>query len=196
MAFCCLTPRLELQFNLKTLIMKTKILKSSILVAIFAVAIFACNKQEEVINTTESSPIEPSFAQQGPYIKMTGTIRRAVEKRKRDNKVCDCLECFGVCNISFKVGWKPKMYAAPPVSNGNGGHSTRIYFNNDLDQFEDEFGIDFDLDIPNEFLENTGYNSFTLKAGLYNFQEIGGNLNDNGEDVQTFGYVDVDCVFN
>ncbi len=176
--------------------MNMKILKFSLLSAILAVALFACNKQEEVINTKKSITIEPSFAQQGPYIKMTGTIRRALVKRKRDGKICDCHECFGVCDISFKFGWKPKMYAAPPISIGNGSYTTRIYFNEELEQFEDEFGIDYDLDIPNEFLKNTGYNSFTLKSGLYNFHEVGDNLYENGEDIQTYGYVDVDCVFN
>ncbi len=74
----------------------------------------------------------------------------------------------------------------------NNGHQTRIYFGTPEDHFEPEFGIDEDVIVDPEVLQNSGLNSLILKKGLYPSYQLEEEILVHGNWVTVYGYVDVD----
>ena len=178
--------------NKKT--MKNLILKLSISVLVIGLILSSCNKQEEIDNANINSSIEASSLAPGiPMLKITARPYRKTTKRKRDGKNCGCAFCFGVCDfgIGFEIG-SANVYVDPIINDGK----SRIYFAEQLPNFESEFGIDEDLTIPNEAIENTNINSLIIKEGIYEFHEVSGTIIYDDMTVQTYGFVDVNHVLN
>lgn len=140
------------------------------------------------------SPVEDSFANTAEIdlrevevtIGISADPYRNTESRKRDGKNCGCSQCFGICNIEFDVEFG--FVIAP----GPTGGETRAYLIEQLPNIEEEFGIDGDMELPQEYLVNTGITQYILKSGVYSFNEVQGQIQHNNQTYQTYGFVDID----
>lgn len=118
-------------------------------------------------------------------------LHRAIEYRPRDNKKCNCDDCFGICGI----GW---VYDSSETNNIDiifdvTSGKARIYFPETLSHTESEFGIDNDLTLPSAII-STGYSNGKLEQGLYSYNFSVVNYVYNGTTKVSYGYVDVDYV--
>lgn len=124
-------------------------------------------------------------AQEGAHL--TGKIGREIAVRPRDGQECNCSgNCFGVCDL--KWNGNPifnKRMDIVPTGNGN---THRLYFIDELENTESEFGVDADLIIPN----GTGTPTQVLLKGMYDYNsQVVTYINANGEEITSYGYVDV-----
>ena len=129
-----------------------------------------------------------------PFIKIKGTPHRGIENRPRDGAKCDCLFCFGICNVSVEFGWKFWKMSSnnfglqlPSVNAVTG----KIYFEGEHEHSETEFGIDDDFVITGEAAEQFGINSITIKEGLYEYVDEIVTFIHNGQSYTSYGYVEV-----
>jgi hypothetical protein len=157
------------------------------------VALMACEKEVAVSNA--KLPNDDIVYKEDPKdpkgkLKVTMKIARAIEERPRDLKKCDCLFCFGACDIKIGGGVESGTQVGV-VSDSTAENKAKLFILEDLPQAESEFGVDFDLDFPAEVLTNTSLTFYQINAGMYNYIPKIGTININGVDETYYGYVEV-----
>ena len=172
-------------------------LKNKMVVAVILIfgiiAIVRCGKDDALLKKPQrtSCSIEARAAEPGTKITIKAKPYRATKDRPRDHKNCGCKECFGICDVSISVGFEfTEVVIIPDADNG----VARIYFTKELSNFDTEFGIDNDIEIPPQALENKGINSLVLKTGIYTFNEVQDDIVVGSENYVTHGYVA--CMIN
>lgn len=169
---------------------KFKSLVIIITVALFSItAMVSCDKGNNTIkDETSINNTTGERAVGGVGLKIKGKPYRATSDRPRDHKNCGCSSCFGLCEVSLELDIDFTKLCIITDPNGN---STRVYFLEELSNFDTEFGIDNDIAIPKAALEKTKIKSLTLLNGIYTFVKKTDKITINGEGFTTFGYVDV-----
>lgn len=159
----------------------TKYIIAALLVVFVGIGVFlACqkeNRDNKNNNDFSTNNLLNRKAQTSPdssFVILKATIRRAIYQRPRDNKVCDCENCFGLCDIQ----WFPTLqglfatneHQSPILMKIDVINScATLYILQEKDYFETEFGVDNSITIPSEALENTNFESITINEGLYEF---------------------------
>jgi len=169
--------------NLKT--MKKVMFSALALSIVMILSMNSCQKEKLVNNNEKNVNIEKVGP--GGSITVSGKPHRSTEDRPRDGKNCGCNECFGLCDLSVDIEVSYSVIIINPINTT----ISRIYFTEDLPNFEEEFGIDEDLIIPKEALSSGKYKSYILKQGVYSFVEEKGTINNGVKDIHTYGFVDV-----
>jgi hypothetical protein len=125
---------------------------------------------------------------------LRGTIRRAIYQRPRDGKICDCMECFGICDVRFvnpfgstaDPNTAPIIITVDTICDAN-----YIYICENESFFESEFGVDNEVEVPSEALRNTDLTELTIKNGLYTYTQEYDTLRYNNNDYIYYGIVEV-----
>ncbi len=87
-------------------------MKIQILIIAMCCIFCSCQKNSDNLPQTELRVQEKSSDLLGliasklkPKLKVKAYLHRPIPRRPRDQKVCDCFQCFGICDISIGIGF-------------------------------------------------------------------------------------------
>lgn len=164
-----------------------------------SIVVTACQKESSIdkssnnfLNNSHLNQDVVNRADPGVKIKVKAKLYRKIETRPRDGKTCDCLACFGVCDLSAEVEISlPKIIVEPNYPQN--GKAT-IYFIDLPSAAESEFVIDEDISVPSGVLVGSSFTSLTFKAGAYQYDSTLLSITDNGQNVTSYGSVIIDIA--
>jgi hypothetical protein len=131
---------------------------------------------------------------------LRGTLKRPIRKRPRDGRTYFCGKCFGFC-VVYNVG---SLSAMVELNNSDDGMNnllivpidenySDIYFIDDMDHFENEFGVDneMNIDIKNIIPFAPLAKTIKVNTGLYVATKLSERVNIEGQCIEVFGSVRV-----
>lgn len=188
-------------FNFQNFFNMKQVLKGFLASLLLLVTgIYACQKENSssILTGSVTKNLLSETSNRGPSVKLKveGKLKRKIDVRPRDGKVCDCHDCFGICDlkVSVEAGYSPIIIAPDyPVS----GQAT-IYFLEIQPGAESEFGIDENLSVPVPVVgsaSGTPLSNLSLNAGIYNYDSTQQTiLNTDGTPVTSYGSVVVNIT--
>lgn len=119
----------------------------------------------------------------------------------KKNVPCLCWKCFGICKIRHFSSINSDDSDDLPINAtgiftlfaSDGSNYIKINMLENLEHAEPEFGIEDFMALPEESLQDTGYNSIILKEGLYEYAPQEEYIEYNGEVLTSYGYVIVNA---
>jgi len=168
------------------------------IVVLSGIAFYACSKKEvdQKEKKVETSKLDvaaiSAISIDGPIIIIRAKPYRAVAANKK-GKSCGCLACFGICDIHLGGGVD---YTDGVIVPDLAINKARVYFLENLANFESEFAIDQNINIPPAALNGTGINNMNLLLGEYSFQSVTDTLIHNSTSYISYGFVDIDISHN
>ncbi len=162
-----------------------KFFKLTIVVLLSTLFVTSCSKGERIIDPEPQRSV-------GGTLTIGAQLHRKTEERPRDHKNCGCNLCFGVCDFYVEVDITLSNVA---INTNTGSGTSTLYILEDASQAELEFGVDEDMPIPGGALYGTGFKTFIVKKGLYNYVAHVEQININGTSRTSYGYVVVDTEY-
>jgi len=157
------------------------------IIFVVTLTLISCNKPN---HSDSSQSMNKYFEESGPTgvitigIKVKVTWHRAIEKRPRDGKRCDCQYCFGICDLNF--GTSVQKNGMVVIDQNDPNHAV-IYSFEPL-EYESECPIDYDI-VAQLYPEDS--TQITFQSGTYDFISEVNTLNINGETFQYYGFTTV-----
>lgn len=154
-------------------------------------------KRGDSLNSKENYSLK---ADKNPYVKFGATwvIARPIVVRPRDGKKCDCLFCFGVCELKGKGSFViPSSNSGDAIveTDSSTNNSATFYLLNVHPEAESEFIVDDTVIVPVDSIDGyTNLESFEILPGIYEYDETSGEISFDGQTVTYVGKVEINIL--